>query len=92
MCERELGMYVCRIRRVVSRGSGADERQRKNCWKIPMCRIVTGWYCMFVSIFCVRLSVIEQDCSFVCLNSVSPYQSYSPSPSLVRFLTLRLPD
>jgi len=40
---------------------------------------------MFVSIFCVtvsllfsRLSVTEKDRSFVCLNSVSPYQSYSP--------------
>jgi len=43
---------------------------------------------MFVSIFCVtlslffsRLSVTEQGCSFVCLNSLSPYQS------LVRLLS-----
>lgn len=59
-----------------------------------MCRIVTGRYCVFVSIFCVtvsllfsRLSVTEQDCSFVCLNSLSPYQSYSPSPVLSDFLS-----
>jgi hypothetical protein len=49
---------------------------------------------MFVSIFCVTvslllsgLSVTEKDRSFVCLNSVSPYQSSSPFPVLYDVLS-----
>jgi len=38
--------------------------------------------CVTVSLFFSRLSVTEQDCSFVFLNSLSPYQTYSPSPVL----------
>ena len=79
-------MYVCRIRRIVSRGAVLMNAKRKTVGKIPICRIVTGWHRMPSSIFCVtisslfcRLSVTEQVCSFVCLNSLSPYQSYSQS-------------